>query len=266
MCVLAFAWKTHHELPLVLAGNRDEFHARPTAPADWWDEHPDLVAGRDLQAGGTWMGATRTGRFAVVTNFREPGGDAGERSRGDLVRDFLASSLSPDDWRRSIRASDYGGFNLIFGDGDELHVLSNRVPGTTPLPPGVYGLSNHGLDTPWPKLVRAREGMSEWIASDRSDTERLFEILGDRRPADDEVLPDTGVPYQWEKLLSSVFITSPAYGTRSSTVICFRAEGRALLEERAFDPEGRPAGTRRFEFRTDGRSSRPDPGEGRDEG
>lgn len=263
MCVLAFAWKTHATFPLVLAGNRDEFHARPTAPAGWWVEHPDLVAGRDLQAGGTWMGATRTGRFAVVTNFREPGGDSGEHSRGDLVRDFLVTAMAPADWSPGVDTSAYGGFNLIFGqllgERPELHFLSNRVPAPTPLPPGVYGLSNHGLDTPWPKLVKAREGLRACLADDEPDLDSLFDVLGDRRQAADDALPDTGVPSDWERLLSAVFITSPVYGTRSSTVISFAAGGTAMLEERAFDAAGDPAGVSRIEFR----STDPAPGAGR---
>jgi uncharacterized protein with NRDE domain len=261
MCVLAFAWKTHSVFPLVLAGNRDEFHTRPTAPAGWWDEHPDLVAGRDLKAGGTWMGATRSGRFAVVTNFREPGGDAGERSRGDLVRDFLVSALPPTEWSREVAVAEYGGFNLVFGDGVELHFMSNRVQATTPLPAGVYGLSNQGLNTPWPKLVKAREGMRACIRSEEPDVDGLFEVLADRRLVDDEALPDTGVPRQWEKLLSAVFITSPVYGTRSSTVIAFAADGAALLEERSFDATGHPWDSRRIEFRVDGTPHADDQGE-----
>jgi uncharacterized protein with NRDE domain len=251
MCVLAFVWKTHSAFPLVLAGNRDEFHARPTAPAGWWDEHPDLVAGRDLQAGGTWMGATRAGRFAVVTNFREPGGDAGVRSRGDLVRDFLVSGLPPAEWSEHVAVREYGGFNLIFGDGAELHYMSNRVQAKTPLPAGVYGLSNHGLNTPWPKLVKAREGMRACIGSDEPDVDGLFEVLADRAQVGDEALPDTGVPREWERLLSAVFITSPVYGTRSSTVIAFAANGAALMEERSFDAAGNPRDSRRIDFRID---------------
>lgn len=254
MCVLAFAWNAHATLPLVLAGNRDEFHARPTAAADWWTEHPDVVAGRDLQAGGTWMGATRTGRFAVVTNFREPDGDTGDRSRGDLVREFLVAARSPTDWSRDVDTAAYGGFNLIFGEvlGErpQLHFLSNRVPGPTPLPPGIYGLSNHGLDTPWPKLVRARDGLRDCLAADDPDLDDLFDVLGDRRQAADDALPETGVPYDWEKLLSAVFITSPVYGTRSSTVISFATDGTGMLEERAFDATGASSGVSRIEFRT----------------
>jgi uncharacterized protein with NRDE domain len=251
VCLLVFAWRSHPAYPLVLAGNRDEFHDRPAAPADWWEDAPDVVAGRDLRAGGTWLGANRRGRFAVVTNYREPMEEGrGPRSRGELVADFLAGDTPPGDYAGEVgaRGHAYGGFNLLVGDTGTLAYVSNRGRGPEILPPGIYGLSNHLLDTPWPKLERARARFAETLGDD-AEPGAVMQILADRTPAPDEALPRTGIGLEWERLLSPAFISSPLYGTRCTTVLRLSAAGAADLSERRFDAEGRTTGESRFEFR-----------------
>jgi uncharacterized protein with NRDE domain len=252
MCVLAFAWQQHVGYPLILVGNRDEFHRRPAAPAGWWDDAPDILAGRDLQAGGTWMGFSRSGRFAVVTNFREPPDlQPDSRSRGELVSDFLGSRRPPRSWQDTVEADAYGAFNLIFGDPSEIRYMTNRGPASGPLAAGVYGLSNHLLNTAWPKVTKTREGLRACIGEQTPDVECLFSLLLDDEIVPDDDLPDTGVPRAWERRLSPVFIRSPLYGTRSATVMMLSRDGQAFLEERTFDRDGRPAGSASFAFGTD---------------
>jgi uncharacterized protein with NRDE domain len=252
VCLLAFAWQLHRHYPLVLAGNRDEFHDRPAAPMAWWEKPEGMLAGRDLRAGGSWLGVDRGGRFAVVTNFREPVSDtAGRSSRGGLVVDFLSSGGDTDGWIAGLvdRRAEYGGFNLIIGDGRELHYLTNRGDDRHRLPPGLYGLSNHRLDTPWPKVTAARDRMRRALDGDAVEPEALFGLLGDPSLAPDDELPDTGVPHEWERLLSAAFIVSPRYGTRASTVLLMDGNGRIEIEERSFDPAGDCVAEARFEFR-----------------
>lgn len=253
MCVLAFAWRVHERFPMVIAGNRDEFHERPAAPAHWWEEHPGLLAGRDLREGGTWMGMTRRGRFAVVTNIREPAetGDAEFRSRGGLVTEFLTSALSPAAWAANLDAGEYRGFNLIFGDLEQALYLSSRDESASALEPGVYGLSNHLLDTPWPKVVRTRDGLARWLDGQNPNINGIFRMLANPQQAEDASLPETGVPLEWERRLSSVFIVHPVYGTRASTVMMWDRSGEAYLEERSFTATGESRESRRFEFALD---------------
>lgn len=249
MCLLVFAWQTAAARPMVLAGNRDEFHDRPAAPADWWDQGR-IVGGRDLRAGGTWLAAARDGRFAVVTNYREPMAEGrGPRSRGELVTGFLHGDLDPGAWARRVaqHGDDYAGFNLLLGAPHELVYLSNRGRGPEVLGPGIYGLSNHLLDTPWPKLERTRARFTRLLAQD-AETPALLEMLADRTPAADEELPDTGLPPEWERLLSSPFISDARYGTRCSTVLRL-TPGRAMeLTERSYDATGAAVDERSFEF------------------
>lgn len=237
MCLIALAWQVHPDYPLVVAANRDEFHARATAPARFWREAPALLAGRDLAAGGTWMGVTRQGRFAALTNFREPQAPKGELSRGLLVSEYLQSGQSPQVFAEAAmaRAERYSGFNLLLADDRELVVVSNR--GTPPrrLPPGVYALSNHLLDTPWPKVERARRALQGALVA--PGIEALLQLLADDAAAPDEELPDTGVGTELERLLSSPFIRSPAYGTRASTVLLAGRE-RLRFVEQSFGPDG----------------------------
>ncbi len=249
MCLLAFAWRVHPDFPLVVVGNRDEFHGRPADPAHWWRSPEGILAGRDLQAGGSWLGLNRNGRFAVVTNYREPGvPTSGRRSRGELVVDFLSSSGPVADWMDELdrRGGDYGGFNLVIGEGDQLHYLTNRGDGRRFLQPGIYGLSNRRLDTPWPKVVAARSGLRQLIDDDRVDPKSLFDLLSDRTPATDDELPHTGVPLEWERALSAAFINGPDYGTRASTVVRIDTEGAVEFEERRFGPNAVFEGESRF--------------------
>lgn len=252
MCLVVFAWKVHPDYPLIVAGNRDEFHRRPAAPAAWWDEPDGILGGRDLEAGGSWLGIARTGRFAVVTNYREPVSDrSGDRSRGELVVGALNHQGPFPDWISGLdqRAEAYGGYNLIVRDGDELHSLTNRGENRLDLEPGIYGLSNRRLDTPWPKVVVAREGLRGLIAEDRIDPDALFDLLSDSTPAPDDELPHTGVPIEWERALSAVFIVGPEYGTRAATVVLIGADQAVTFHERGFDPSGTDVETADFSFR-----------------
>jgi uncharacterized protein with NRDE domain len=252
MCLLALAWQHHPRYRLVLAGNRDEFHARPAAPAAWWDDPAQLLAGRDLQAGGTWLGVTGNGRVGVVTNYRE----LGERrpqapSRGELIVDYVRAMGPPQAFLESLaaRGAAYAGFNLLLADASTLAYYSNRDGAPRILAPGVHGLSNHLLDTPWPKLSRLRAGFEGLLGSGEIDAEALLALLADRTPAPPEALPDTGLPHELERALSAPFIVSATYGTRCSTVLTITVDGRCTLLERRFDAAGEKAGDTRFDFR-----------------
>lgn len=237
MCLILVAWQTHPDCPLVVAANRDEFHARPTAAAGRWDDAPQVIAGRDLEAGGTWLGITDTGRFAAVTNVREPGAPKGQQSRGGLTADYLRGTQPPADYVARIDGDAYSGFNLLVADEQQLYYRSNRDGAARALPPGIYGVSNHLLDTPWPKLATAKARFR--VALDALPASAaLFDILADREIAPDTHLPATGVPLEWERLLSAIFVSSPTYGTRASTVVLRHADGRVQVEEHSFGPAG----------------------------
>ena len=239
MCLILVAWQTHPDYPLVVAANRDEFHARPTAALAHWPDVPQVVAGRDLEAGGTWLGITEAGRFAAVTNVREPGKPRGQASRGGLTADFLRGDTSPGDYATAMDGSAYSGFNLLLADRNQLWYRSNRDGAARALPPGIYGVSNHLLDTPWPKLATAKARFGEALAA-LPNADALFGILTDREIVPDEHLPATGVSLEWERLLSAIFVQSPSYGTRASTVLLRHADGSAHIEERSFGADGEP--------------------------
>ncbi|MEQ7920032.1 NRDE family protein [Xanthomonas sp. WHRI 1810A] len=238
MCLIVFAWRPSHPQPLVLAANRDEFYARPTQPLAQWKDAPQVYAGRDLEAGGTWLGINADGRFAALTNIRNPDQPLGRRSRGELVAQFLTNDLSMDEYLLAVadRAGEYGGFNLLVGNREELYFLSAIDPVPRPLSEGVYGVSNAGLDTPWPKLVKAKAALSAQLNDPQPA--RLFDFLADADVAPVADLPETGVGLATETLLSSVFIASPTYGTRASTVLIVNADGRRQLIEHSFGPYG----------------------------
>lgn len=253
MCLLVLAWRMHPRYRLVVAANRDEFHDRPAAPLAWWSEDDRMLAGRDLRAGGTWMGVARSGRFGAVTNYREldapPAADA--PSRGQLVPGFLATAEEPGRFlgRLNGSAATYAGFNLLVGDARSLHYLSNRDSlGPRELEPGLYGLSNHRLDTPWPKLVRTRERFAALLARDAPGPDAFFDLLADREPAAGEVLPDSGLPPEWERAMSAPFVVNERYGTRCSTVLLVDHDGGTAALERRFDSAGRQTGATRFDF------------------
>ncbi len=253
MCLIGFAWRQHPRFPLVLAANRDEFHARETAAAHFWPSHPDVLGGRDLRAGGTWLGVTRNGRFAALSNYREAASGARAlRSRGELVREFLLGDEAPPVYaaRRAAEGRYYGGFNLLAGDlnAGTLHYLSNRGSGPKPVPPGIHGVSNALLDTPWPKVRRLKAA----LATDQGDPGALcallFDALLDTRPAADAELPHTGIGRDRERFLSPPFITGEEYGTRACTVLLVDDAGGVTFVEKRFGRNGRPAGESRFEF------------------
>ncbi|WP_369989139.1 NRDE family protein [Pseudomonas xanthosomatis] len=238
MCLIVFAWRPGAARPLIVAANRDEFYARPTQALAAWEDAPGVHAGRDLEAGGTWLGVGPQGRFAALTNIRDPGQALGPRSRGELVANFLSGKLGVEAYLDQVasRAGQYSGFNLLVGDGQRLGYLHAREAAPRLLAPGVYGLSNAGLDTPWPKLVKARRGLEGLLES--AEPQRLLELLADGEPAADGELPETGVGLATEKLLSSVFIASQNYGTRASTVLIVDKSGRRHMVERSFGPFG----------------------------
>lgn len=237
MCLIAVAWQAHPDYPLIVLANRDEFHARPAAPARFWTEAPQVLAGRDLSAGGTWLGVTRQGRFAALTNVREPGMPPGGRSRGLIVSAYLLGEEPAEAYTTRVTAEggDYSGFNLLASDGDSLWWTSNRGAGPRRLDPGVYLLSNHLLDTPWPKVELLRAGFMAQLS--QPDPEALLALLQDEREAADIDLPDTGVGLVMERLLSAPFIRSPQYGTRASTVV-MAGEDRIRFVEQGHGPEG----------------------------
>jgi uncharacterized protein with NRDE domain len=250
MCLVLVVWRVHPRYPCLVAANRDEFHARPTARAEWWPGHPQILAGRDLEAGGTWLGITRTGRFAALTNYRDP-----ERrravapSRGTLVTYMLESGASVAEGLTYLRGvgSEYNGFNLLFSDGERLGIYESVRGSGRELGPGIYGLSNDLLDTPWPKVRNAKTRLAAAL-SDLTDTAPLLALLRDDRPASDAQLPQTGVSLEWERLLSSAFVRAPDYGTRCSTIIRIERQGRAYFEEWSWDSVGSDSGRTSLQF------------------
>ena len=255
MCLILVAWKVHPAFPLVVAANRDEFFVRPTAAASFWRDAPQVLAGRDLEAGGTWMGITRSGRFAALTNFRDPAQNrSGTPSRGALVAEFLAASEAPRAYleRIAARGAEYNGYNLLAGDGDTLCWSSNMGGSPRQLEPGVYGVSNHLLDTAWPKVGAGKTALTQALARLPDDT-ALFSLLRDDGIHPDEQLPQTGIPLDWERLLSSAFVRSPDYGTRSSTVMCVGNDDWISFDEQTWLPGAKPGGRVRYRFtsRTD---------------
>jgi uncharacterized protein with NRDE domain len=239
MCLILLSHKTHPRYPLIFAANRDEFHDRPTAPAAFWKEAPSLLAGKDLRNGGTWFGITGKGRIAALANYRgPPAARADAPSRGLLVKDFLLDELSGAEFLEKLkRTSDrYNGFIMIFGDIDQLYYFSNRGNIPPLLSPGIHGQSNHLLDTPWPKVLRGKEAMERVLSSETNPSiESLFAILADCTPAQNNLLPNTGIGPERERILSSIFVTAPAYGTRSSTVVLVDTEHNVTFIERTYD-------------------------------
>ncbi len=237
MCVLFIAYKKHPRYPLIVLANRDEFYDRPTAPASRWADNPAVMAGRDLVGGGTWLGIADGGRFAAVTNFRDPSRPAGSISRGSLVADFLIGTSSPKNYLDEIAAgsANYSGFNLVVGSIEGLYYYSNAgSESPRKLDPGVYGLSNHFLNTPWPKVSNGLAAFEQLIAAEEFSKSAAFDLLTDETLADDDALPDTGIGIEKERVLSPIFIRTPVYGTRSSTIVISSSEGELELDERVF--------------------------------
>tara|TARA_R110002110_G_scaffold205066_7_gene416924 strand:+ start:46705 stop:47481 length:777 start_codon:yes stop_codon:yes gene_type:complete len=255
MCLLIIAHQTSDQLPLVIAANRDEFHNRPTARSTFWQEHPTLLAGRDLQQGGTWMGITRDGRFAALTNFRDPARTTtAPRSRGELPLNFLTGVTGPEQYMNALSATahDYAGFNLLLGDGHGLWYCSNsngqRDVAPRQLEPGVYGLSNALLDTPWPKVTRGRAAMLEALESAAPDHDRLADVVNDRAIANPVELREQGLDHEMDQLLSAQFIITQRYGTRCTTTMWTDDQGVAHWREVSFDSRGEEQARQTVEF------------------
>ena len=242
MCLVLIAFRSHPRYPLVLAANRDEFHARPAQAMHWWNDGVNMLAGRDLQAGGSWLGLDASGRMALVTNYRDPSLPRSEgTSRGSLIGEFLGGRQDAAGFVRATasRATQFSGFNLLAMDHEGLgYVTSHPEPEARMLPPGIYGLSNRRLDTPWPKLLRTRERFERELAEDHPQSEALLRMLSDRTIAADGALPDTGIGLEWERLLSAPFIVSDGYGTRCSTVVLSGSDGKVTVEERSHATNG----------------------------
>lgn len=251
MCVIAFAWNVHPRWRLLLIGNRDEAHARPSAPLARWSDASDVLAGRDLEAGGTWMGVREPGRAAVVTNVRDPRASKEGASRGWLVSDFLHGTDIAARHAAALEteAARYRPFNLLLFDRDAARFLSNHpAVRMREIPAGVHGLSNGDLDAPWLKVRRANTVLRAWIDSGGDDFDPLFDALADETLAPDTELPDTGVGLERERQLSALFIRGALYGTRATTLIALERAGGGAIIERRFGPEGVPQGRTALSF------------------
>jgi len=254
MCLILIAYRPEPRYQLVVAANRDEFFRRPTAPADYWAEAKQILGGRDLEKGGSWMGVARDGRWAAVTNYRDGTVvSPGAKSRGDLVAGFLRKPAAPGTYVDSVRHSsaEYASFNLLVGDLAHLHYCSSKENTTKALGPGLYGLSNGLLDTPWPKVERGKTALRHALAKSRGPDEmvdNLLAVLADRTIAPDDELPRTGIAQDWERRLSAAFISAPGYGTRASTVLLLTGDGEMYFRERSFDAHAQPIEDRHFRF------------------
>jgi len=250
MCLIGFAWNAHPRWRLVLAGNRDEFHGRPSEPLARWPDTA-MAAGRDLEAGGTWLGVTDAGRCAVVTNVRDPRDPQLGRSRGLLARDYLTGAddaVTHAAWLHAD-AAHYRPFNLLTFDAHAAFYLGNRPePRVQAVTPGVHGLSNADFNTPWPKTRALMARIEAWLAGDATDIEPLFAALVDEQRAADALLPDTGIGLERERWLSSAFIRGERYGTRASTVVLIDRAGTGTIVERRFGPDGRSDGQTALRF------------------
>jgi uncharacterized protein with NRDE domain len=245
MCLVLFAFDPHARHPLVVAANRDEFYARPARTAQFWDDRPDLLAGRDLSAGGTWLGVSRSGRFATVTNFAEEGPADAPRSRGLLPEAFLSGTERAHDFAHSLHGAAYRGFNLLLWDGTQLVYTSNRGHGED-LAPGVYGLANAELGASWPKVLRGRRALADALAGE-PDADRLLDLLANREVPPDDELPRRGRPIELERRVAPCFLVGDEYGTRASTAVIVGRE-RIVFAEQDYFAGGVPGGRRRFEI------------------
>lgn len=252
MCLLLLALNKHPVYKLVIAANRDEYYKRPTARAAFWDDHPCLLAGKDLRGGGTWFGVTKSGKIAGITNYREPSSmKTNAPSRGRIVTDFLSGEKGPEEYLEHLAATagDFNGFNLLVGQKEALYWYSNRTDTIKKCAPGIHGLSNKHLNTPWPKVVQGKESLENILSGrDVLSTDPLFQMLRDKSLPADEHLPDTGVGLEWERILSPVFVASPTYGTRSSTLLFIHHNDRVTFLEKTYVPHRKQERVERFEF------------------
>jgi len=251
MCLIFLSLNNHPNYKLIVAANRDEFYTRKTAPAHFWEDNPHILGGRDLEASGTWMAMNKNGKISLVTNYRDPANiNPHAPSRGQLVSDFLINNDSLEEYLKKVHAhgSEYNGFNLLAGNPDELYYLSNYKSGIQKLESGIYGLSNHLLDTPWPKVKRGKENFGKAVGKSVIDPEVFFELLYDEQRADDPLLPDTGIGLERERALSSMFIKSEGYGTRCSTIVLIDRKNNVLYSERTYNVATFEYNTKSFQF------------------
>ncbi len=239
MCLILFAYHYHPRYPLIVAANRDEYYRRPTQSCHWWQERSNLLAGKDLMAEGTWMGITRQGRFAAITNVRDTRQRSSPKySRGKLPLSYLTESIGPQQFYSQLitSATDYQGYNLLFGSADELCYFSNRSAHLSPIEPGLHGLSNASLNTPWPKITTGLAKLQQILTTEEPDVNAIFRLLETRIIANDSELPDTGVGIERERLLAPVFIESADYGTRSSQILLIDKNKNVRLYEKERAP------------------------------
>jgi uncharacterized protein with NRDE domain len=249
MCLVVIAWQKCADYPLIVAGNRDEFYERPTENAHWWPDNPNLVGGRDLQAGGTWLAIHRNGRFATITNFRDakPSSER-HRSRGHLITEFLNSEDSPIDYFKSINGSLYDGFNLLASDGKTLGWLSNRDGDVKILKPGIYGLSNSLLNSPQHKVKRSKTALNKLIQNNKINEKELLRLLYNKERAVTEEINANYLPFATAHAISAPFVTLNDYGTRSSSIVLCDSKGYWRLHERRFNKSGNHRGDSAFAF------------------
>ncbi|MEK6780060.1 MAG: NRDE family protein [Bacteroidota bacterium] len=255
MCLIFFSLKQHPVYKLIIAANRDEFYNRQTAVADFWLDYPNILGGRDLEANGTWMGMTKSGKISLLTNYRDPKNlNPNAPSRGCLVSDYLEQKIPLVDYLKQIepRAHEYNGFNLLVGNPEEFFYLSNYKTGIDKITSGLYGLSNHLLETPWPKVMRGKQKLEELLKSNLVTSQKLFEFLYDEEQASDDQLPETGIGLERERVLSSMFIKSPDYGSRCSTVILVDQQNQVEFSERVYNLNTFEHSTKTFRFSIDG--------------
>jgi uncharacterized protein with NRDE domain len=251
MCLIFLSVSNHPDYKLIVAANRDEFYQRETTPVHFWEDHPHILGGRDMEASGTWMAMSKNGKISMVTNYRDPQNiNPKAPSRGQLVSDYLENGDAPEAYLKDISSNgkSYNGFNLVVGSPNELFYYSNYKGTVEKIEPGIHGLSNHLLNTPWPKVERGLEKMKHAMADSIIDPIKLFDVLYDSEIASDEKLPDTGVGVERERMLSSMFIKSPNYGTRCSTVVMVNQKNEVVYSERVYDLETFKYTTRTFEF------------------
>jgi uncharacterized protein with NRDE domain len=238
MCLLLIANKVHPKYKLIIAANRDEEFSRPADKASFWNDYPNVLGGRDLKEGGTWLGISKEGRFAAVTNFRDLSKKESAPSRGLLTKNFLISDLSPVEYFEQIQksAGDYNGFNLVFGILNDVYFFSNMNGGIVKLDKGVYGLSNCLLDTPWPKVEKGKDILRKILNIEPLRSESIFSLLADKKPAEDNLLPDTGVGLELERILSPIFVKTEGYGTRCSTLVLLNNHNEVNFIEKTYNP------------------------------